>query len=145
MDAIKYDTPNVLGYLQMLQSVVNRMTANSTGCKAWSVTIVTGVIAIVASKDNPRFIWVALVPTLLFAFLDSYYLALERCFRKNYNIFVEKLHEGEARSRDLFIISAHPSTNELLACVIEAVKSLSIWPFYGLMATLLIVVRALIG
>lgn len=143
MELLKYDMPCVLGYLQMLQGVINRMATNSTSCKKWCITIITGVIAIVANKSNPSFIWIALVPAVLFAFLDSYYLAYERCLRSNYKDFVQKLHGGNLESSALFIISAR-GTKEILSCAAEAVRSTSVWPFYGLMLFILIMIRAII-
>lgn len=145
MDTLKYDSPPVLSYLGLLQAVINRMATNSTGCKTWCITIVTGVIAIVANKDRPYYIWIAIIPTILFLFLDSYYLGLERYFRNHYNQFVKKLHSDSAVSGDLFIITAYPNICELLGGTLEAMRSIAVSPFYGLVIILLIVVRELIG
>ena len=109
------------------------------------ITIVTGVIAIVANKDKPSYIWIAIFPALLLAFLDSYYLGLEQCFRNQYNDFVKKLHDNIATSNDLFIIVGHPNTKDLVACSLKAVQSVSVLTFYGLMGIMLIIVHALIG
>lgn len=143
MEQLRYDMPYVQDHLKMLQSIIDRMAANSTSCKKWCITIITGVIAIVANKSNPAFIWIALIPAILFAFLDLYYLSCERCLRSNYNNFVKKLHEGILESSLLFVISV-PGVKEILGCMKESARSISIWAFYGSMFFILIIIRAII-
>jgi hypothetical protein len=145
MDPLNCDSPAVLNYLGVLQSVISRMASNSANCKTWCVTVVTGTIALVAGKDKPYYIWIAAFPTVLFLFLDAYYLGLERCFRRIYNQFVNNLHDGAALSSYLFIIAPYKTTHELLQYTFEAGRSLAIWPFYILMIILLVIVRCLMG
>ena len=114
-------------HLGLLQDVIQRMASNSSQCKTWAVTVVSAVLVVVADKDKPEFAWIALVPTILFLFLDAYYLALEKAFRKSYNDFVEKLHSSTATSEDLYALEPHGSTNLLQ---LDALRSVSIWGFY---------------
>lgn len=76
-----------LKHLEFVQGVITRMNSNSFSMKGWMITIVAGFLAIfAASKDlNEIFLFVAIVPTLLFWILDSYYLMLERKYRKLFN------------------------------------------------------------
>ena len=67
-------------HLTMMQGVITRMAENSRSCKVWCVTLVAAVLVLVARTGEPQHALIALVPTLLFLFLDSYYLALERAF-----------------------------------------------------------------
>lgn len=81
-----------------MQGIIQRMAENSRSCKTWCITIVSAVLVLVLRVDKPDYILVALAPTVLFLFLDTYYLALERGFRKSYKAFVKKLH---AASEDI--------------------------------------------
>ncbi len=67
-------------HLAIMQSVIQRMAANSTYAKTWCITLVSAVLVIVADKQRPQYIWLSLVPAILFFDLDAYYLALERGF-----------------------------------------------------------------
>lgn len=71
--------------LEMIQGIINRMGSNSFSLKGWAVTLVAGVFAL-ASKDADKiFFLVAYIPIILFWFLDSYYLQLEKKYRYLYN------------------------------------------------------------
>ena len=87
MDKVNFESGAVQSYLVILQGVINRMASNSAGCKTWCITIVSAIVVIIADKSNPVYVWVSLVPILLFLFLDSYYLGLEQRFRDSYNTF----------------------------------------------------------
>lgn len=74
-----------LKHLEFIQNVITRMNTNSFQIKGWTVTIIAAVLAIYASTKNYYFVLVGIFPTLLFWFLDSYYLTKERKFRGLYN------------------------------------------------------------
>ena len=74
-----------LKHLEFIQNVITRMNGNSFQIKTWTVTIVSALLAIYASTQNNYFILAALFPTIVFWFLDSYYLMQERKFRGLYN------------------------------------------------------------
>lgn len=120
-------SPSVQTHLGILQSVIQRMAANSSSSKAWCITIVSAILVIVADKSKPEFAWIAILPTFLFMCLDIYYLALEKGFRKSYSSFVKKLHDGSISSEDLYSIS--PEGNQSMHQW-ESFKSFSVWGFY---------------
>ena len=78
-------------HLDFLQSNIARMNTCSFQMKGWAIAIVSALLAIYAgtidstSRGNAAFIFVAMVPTVLFWFLDSYYLCTERKMRDIYN------------------------------------------------------------
>lgn len=72
-------------HLEFIQNIINRMNSNSFQIKEWMITIVSALLALYASSDNLTYIFVAIVPTLLFWYLDAYYLQLERKFRGLYD------------------------------------------------------------
>jgi hypothetical protein len=137
MATIDINSSAVQKYLEFLQSVINRMASNSNGCKTWCVTLVSAIIVIIADKAKPNYVWIAIAPIVLFLFLDSYYLSLERSFRALYNAFVGKLHANTATDTDVYKLTP----NYRFSSTIGAFKSLSVWPFYGLLAAMLIITR----
>ena len=131
-------SPSVQAHLGILQGVIQRMSANSSQCKAWCITIVSAILVIVADKSKPDYAWIALLPTILFLALDSYYLALEKGFRESYNLFVNKTHNKSLKPSDLY--SVEPS-GDMNKHQIESLKSFSVWGFYGGIVLLLIIAR----
>ncbi|MEI6143079.1 MAG: hypothetical protein WCP85_27625 [Mariniphaga sp.] len=72
-------------HLEFLQNIITRMNTNSFQLKGLAITLVTALMAIYASTQNVIFIFLGMPPTILFWFLDSYYLQQERKFRGVYN------------------------------------------------------------
>ena len=119
-------------HLTIMQGVINRMAENSRSCKVWCVTLVAATLVMVARTGEPQHALIALVPTLLFLFLDSYYLALERAFIRSQNTFVAKLHRGELESADVYrVVPTGMGWRLVGRCLLGSV---SIWPFYLLVA-----------
>ena len=84
-----------------------------------------------ARTGEPQHALIALVPTLLFLVLDTYYLALGRAFRSSYDSFVGALHNGKLASSRVFRVTA---TSIGLGLVGRTLGSVSIWLFYPLVA-----------
>jgi hypothetical protein len=131
----------VQSHLAIMQSVIQRMAANSTSAKTWCITLVSAILVIVADKQRPQYVWLSLVPAILFFGLDAYYLALERGFRSSYNAFIKKLHSNALEVDDLFVVE--PKGN-LAAHFKIALRSLSIWPFYGMMLLVIVITSILV-
>ena len=117
MHNIDFESGAVQSYLGILQGVINRMASNCASCKTWCITLVSAMTVVIADKSNPSYIWVAMVPILLFLFLDGYYLGLEQRFRESYNMFIRKLHSGEATIEDVYIVN--PGGGSLVTVLIH--------------------------
>ena len=74
-----------LKHLEFIQNVITRMNTNSFQIKGWAITLVSATLALYASTKNDCFILVGVFPSLIFWFLDAYYLTQERKFRGLYN------------------------------------------------------------
>jgi len=72
-------------HLEFIQNIITRMNTNSFQLKGLSITIVSALMAIYASNHKLIFILIGIPPTILFWFLDSYYLLQERKFRGVYS------------------------------------------------------------
>lgn len=79
-------------HLELVQAIVTRLGQNSFTVRGWSVTLVSVLFALIASKDAPpSAALITLVPTVVFWGLDAYYLRQERLFRALYNALVTDL------------------------------------------------------
>jgi len=74
-----------IAYLGMVQSTIDRMSANSAILKGFAATVVTGISAISFTDINKWILLLSILPVISFLSLDVYYLVLERKFRYLYN------------------------------------------------------------
>jgi len=72
-------------YLQMIQSVIERMSTTSAIFKGFCATIVAGVFAVSFTEINKWTLILTIIPVSCFLMLDIYYLRLEKRFRALYN------------------------------------------------------------
>ena len=71
--------------LNMIQDVIKRMANNSFMLKAWTVTLITAIIALDKKSSGVESVLVFYIPVIMFWVLDSYYLQMERKFRVIYH------------------------------------------------------------
>lgn len=140
-ESFKENSPSVQAHLGIMQSVINRMASNSTSCKAWCISLVSAILVIVADKGKPQFALIALIPTVLFCWLDAYYLALEKRFRESYRLFIEKLHGGKLVAADLYFVS--PAGGKIKTFC-AALMSFSVWSFYLALLVMIFLVKEII-
>ena len=76
-------------HLEFIQNIINRMNKNSFQIKGWMITIVSALLALYASSNNYFYVFVAIAPTLIFWFIDSYYLQQEKRFRGLYEDVID--------------------------------------------------------
>jgi len=120
--------------LNYIQENIKRMSGNSLLIKGWSMTL-TGVVLAITKKDNTLddIISVSIVITvfnLIFWFMDSYYLQLERKFRNEYSRKVTST--GDARFESALTIFNNNIKNE---GVLSALFSASNVFFYIIVIT----------
>lgn len=75
----------IIAYFKMIQNVITRMAQNSFLIKAWSITIIAGILVLTLTILNYMIFIVLLVIISMFWCLDSYYLRLERLYRRLYD------------------------------------------------------------
>jgi len=84
-------------YLQMMQENIARMAANSANCKNWMVTLVAGMLAISCGISALNgWILLTLVPVLVFWYLDTFYLELERKMRNRQLDYILKVKKNDS-------------------------------------------------
>lgn len=124
------NAPSVQSHLLMLQGIIGRLALNSASCKTWCVSLVSALVVLVAGTNRPSLLLVAVLPIVIFAALDAYYLGLERRFRDCYSSFVTKLHAGTAVVEDAFLVAPKLRWRGFFGEAFLALGSFSVWPFY---------------
>ena len=125
---------SVQTHLTILQGVIGRMASNSTSLKAWCITLVAAILVVVADKNKPDYVLIALIPAVMFCVLDAYYLALEKGFRKAYEGFVGKLHDETLTTNDMYVVKP---IGKMWLLWLRAFLSPSIWIFYVLIGVMI--------
>lgn len=81
---------NKINHLQMIQGIITRMGNNSFALKGWSIGVMIGVYAFAGESNNVKTVIVTTIPLLVFWFIDTYYLLLERKYRLLYDFIRTK-------------------------------------------------------
>ena len=102
-------------HLEMIQAIITRMAQNSFMIKGWALTLVVAMFAFVP-KTAGLFVPIVIVPILIFALLDAYYLQLERRYRKLYDI-VRKTEETETDFELKITKECQDHSTSLLNCI----------------------------
>ena len=81
-------------HLELIETIVNRMSQASFIIKGWTITLVVALLAVAANTLNSWYGLLALIATCVFWGLDAYYLRQERLYRCLY----EKVRLGPNES-----------------------------------------------
>ncbi len=138
------DDPSVQTHIQTLQGIISRLANNSAQCKTWCVTLVSALLVLAIDKGETTAIGIAVIPCVLLCFLDTYYLSLERDFRNVFKDFVDKLGMGELTDEAVFKIAPDRGFKHRCNALGNSVASLSIWPFYGALLAVVIILWRLL-
>jgi len=129
-------------YISLLQENINRMAGNSANCKGWLLTLVSAITALQLTADDLRgILWIAPVLIVLFYYLDSYYLGLERKFIKIEGEFVKKAKEnaGDHHTEGLYSFNIK-SVKDKRATTWNAMISESTLPFYLILFLIVLII-----
>ncbi|ADI02370.1 conserved hypothetical protein [Syntrophothermus lipocalidus DSM 12680] len=131
-------------HINILQGIIQRMSTNCVSCKAWCLTLVSVQLTLILNNNNPNYTFITILPTFLFFVLDAYYLSLEKNFRKSYDVFVRKFHNGLLNTSDLYVIDVVTPRKHRMKTFLQSLRSISVWPFYLTLLVLILSVRLLI-
>lgn len=133
-------------HLEMTQGVVNRLAGNSFAMKGWAIALATALIAIAVDRQEGRFAFAGLLPTVLFWFLDGYFLWQERLFRALYDDV--RLGKRE-KAEDSFSMDTRPYVNSTPSWCATAFavgkKPNTLLIFYGAVSFCVLIAGLLIG
>jgi hypothetical protein len=120
------ESPAAIAHLSMLQAVITRLAGNSAQCKTWCVAIVSALFGLAGATKSGRIAAAAIIPIVVFGFVDAAYLANEKAYRDLYNAVVAKIRDGSYSLADYANLSAPPDAGHHL----WALSSWSVWPVY---------------
>jgi hypothetical protein len=121
------DNLAVTVHINLLQGIINRLANNSSSCKAWCLALVGALIGLAGATRTPAIVTFALVPVVIFGFVDTMYLAQEKAYRELYESIVTAVRTGSYGLANAFDAKA----KRTLRHVGWALASWSIWPIYG--------------
>ena len=82
-------------HLEFIQAIISRMAGNLFFLRGWTITLITGLVALFIEGNNSVYlIYFLIVLVIVFWILDGYFLSQERLFRDLYN-HIRKLNEKE--------------------------------------------------
>ena len=102
--------------------------------KGWSVVLVSALLVLCARIDSVELGIVSLVPVLVFWGLDGHFLSQERLFRKLYDVVRTRKEKDIDFSMDVQGLRSGGWFWTGDGC--SAVRSRTLWPFYGMLALL---------
>jgi hypothetical protein len=132
------DSPAVIAYINLLQGIINRLANNSASCKTWCLALVGAVLSLAGAMHVPGIATFALVPVVIFGFLDAMYLAQERAYRDLFGRVMGLIRKGELKREHIFDARAPLKFRD----VVPALRSWSIFPVYLTLIAGYIVVAA---
>ncbi|MEO2630464.1 hypothetical protein ABHA60_16300 [Blautia wexlerae] len=122
---------NKIKHLEFIQSTITRMNQNSFQIKGWMITIVSALLALYARSEKKLYIFIAIVPAIVFWFLDAYYLQQERRFRGVYNDVADLSTENSRVNVREFEMPIQKYKGGKY-CYFRILFSKTIFPLYGI-------------
>ena len=131
------DNPGVMAHMGALQGIINRLANNSASCKTWCLTLVSALIGLAGATHVPEIVAFALLPVVVFGFMDTLYLAQEKAYRDLYTRTANAIQD-----RSYVLGSAFEARADCgFGCVCWALTSWSIWPVYAGLIAVYVVAR----
>ena len=119
----------------MIQGIINRMASNSFFLKGWTITLLVGLFVLSEKNAHFSFYFIAFIPIILFWFLDSYYLQLERKYRVLYHQATEL-----PMKKIMFKLLPPKSNRREKTCFYQSLLSITEYGFYVPMSLLVILI-----
>ena len=121
-------------HMEFIQAAITRMASNCFYLKGWSIAIVAAIVALSIKESDWKVYACALFLTIMFWFLDSYYLRQEKLFRELYEKVAGKGEGAIDFSMDTSSYQANvPKIPRIMFC------NISVTPFYLSISIALIV------
>jgi hypothetical protein len=121
----------IIAHMSTIQGLITRFAGNSANCKTMCLTIIAAILALLAANKEPQTLKVAYFVLFLLAWLDAYYLGLERTAVALSRTSAKKIQSQTFAYTDLFHIAIGGRGWAPIWNAFRAMFSHSIWPFYG--------------
>lgn len=124
-----------VAHLNMIQGIINRMANNSFLLKGWSITVISALFALATQNKENNFLYLSLLPCLMFWYLDAYFLRQERLYRQLYQYIASK-----TENKIDFSMNTKPFENNI-DCLCKTCFSNTLLVFYGTIFVVIICLR----
>lgn len=125
--------------IDLIQGVINRMANNSFLLKGWLISLIAVVLAL--SKDSllscntNLTLLILCFPIIIFWYLDAFFLHREKCYRELYDWVIKyRMTSNE----NLYSLDFRPHKKKVKS-IFRVMFSQTLFPFYGLAFSLLII------
>lgn len=122
-------------HMDYIQSAITRMASNSFYLKGWNITVVAAIVTVSMKESDWKIYAFALVLTIIFWFLDSYYLNQEKLLRKLY----EKVSSETDDSAINFSMDTSPYKDKVPPVPGIMLCNISVTPLYLLISVVLLI------
>lgn len=109
-------------HMELIQAVVARLANEAALIRGWALTVSAAFFGFAAQSFSWRVAAVGLMPVLAFWGLNVYYLRTERQYRSLF----ERVRKGQIG--DPYLMNAN---NEKVESRLRTIFSMTLWPFYG--------------
>lgn len=139
---------NVRKHLELIQTVVTRMSAASSTAKGWLLPVATAAYGFAMTQHSGAVALLGIGAVLVFSYIDANYLRQERAFRRLYRAVVDGDPSVPVFSLDvpgaapLAADQARTRLQRIRTVIITWIPGWRIWtswsivPFYGAMVIL---------
>jgi hypothetical protein len=118
------DNPAAIAHLNQVQAIISRLAGNSLQCKTWCLAIVGALFGLTGASKNPTIALIAIIPVVIFAFIDAAHLGNERAFRRLHERIAGLIQSGAYNRSNCFDLKPPDGENHY------AFGSWSVWPIY---------------
>jgi hypothetical protein len=125
--------------IDLIQGVINRMANNSFMLKGWLISLIAVVLAL--SKDSlltcdlKLILLILCFPIIIFWYLDAFFLHREKCYRELYDWVIKNRMSS---TENLYSLDFRPHKKKVKS-IFRVMFSQTLFPFYGLAFSLLII------
>lgn len=131
----------IIAHMSTIQGIITRFASNSAACKNMCLTLVAAVLALLAANKEPQTLKIGYIVVSLMAWMDAYYLHLERLAVELSKKYAAKIQKGEFAQSDLFKVGINTRGLLTLWGAFKCLLSHSIWPFYGVLTACLVMIQ----
>lgn len=131
----------ITAHMSTIQGLITRFAGNSANCKNMCLTLIAAILALLSSNKDPQTLKIAYSVLLLMAWMDGYYLGMERTAVELSRASAKKIQSGTFTYDDVYKIAIGGRGWQPIWHACKALLSHSIWPFYGGLLICLVVIQ----
>lgn len=125
--------------IDLIQGIIYRMANNSFMLKGWLISLIAVLLALskdsLLSSDLKLISLILCFPTIIFWYLDAFFLHREKCYRVLYDWVIKNRMTS---NENLYSLDFRPHQKKVKS-VFRIMFSQTLFPFYGLTFLLLII------